>query len=228
MPHVDLHDTVGSTQDIAHVLAERGAASGTVVLADAQRSGRGRMGRSWSSEPGQGVWCTVIERPTDPRAIDVLSVRVGLVLAERLETFARDPVRLKWPNDLVAGEGKVAGILVEARWSGASPAWVAIGIGVNVRAPNVAGATGLRPGVQRTDILEAVVGSARDASRASGWLTGDELSRYNARDLLRGRRIVSPGPGTARGIAPSGALIVEASSGIEQHRAGTIVFAEEL
>jgi BirA family biotin operon repressor/biotin-[acetyl-CoA-carboxylase] ligase len=226
--HVDLHAEVGSTQDIAHELAERGAAPGTVVLADAQTMGRGRMGRGWSSEPGQGVWCTVVERPIDLRALEVLSLRVGLLLAESLDAFARDPVRLKWPNDLLTDGRKVAGILVEARWSGAAPAWVAIGVGVNVCAPAVTGGTGLREGVQRVDVLAAVVAAARAGSCLSGWLTDDEMTRYNARDLLRGRRIVSPGIGTAKGVAPSGALMVETARGVEQHRAGTVELAEEL
>lgn len=230
VPHVDLHAELGSTQDVAHELAERGAEAGTVVLADAQRTGRGRMGRSWSSGAGQGVWCTIVERPADREALDVLSLRVGLLLAERLDAFANDRVRLKWPNDLLLDSGKLAGILVEARWSGGSPAWVAIGVGVNVRAPTVPGAAGMRAGVLRVDVLSAVVAAARQASRSAGWLTDDELTRYNARDLLRGRRIVSPGIGIAKGIAPSGALLVEAANGkgVGQHRAGTIEFAEEL
>jgi BirA family biotin operon repressor/biotin-[acetyl-CoA-carboxylase] ligase len=230
VPHVDLHAEVGSTQDVAHDLAERGAEAGTLVLADAQRTGRGRMGRSWSSEAGRGVWCTVIERPSDVRALDVLSLRAGLLLAERLDAFAVERVRLKWPNDLVTGGGKVAGILVEARWSGAVPAWVALGIGVNVSAPRMAGAVGLRDGVHRFDVLAAVVSAARAASAASGWLTADEIGRYNARDLLHGRRLASPGTGIARGITASGALIIESSTGqgIEEHRAGTIELAEEL
>lgn len=230
VPHVDLHGELGSTQDVAHELAERGAKAGTVVLADAQRAGRGRLGRGWSSAPGQGVWCTIVERPTDLRALDVLSLRAGLLLAERLDAFAPDRVRLKWPNDLLVDGAKVAGILVEARWSGGAPAWVAIGIGVNVRAPTLPGAIGLRGGVQRIEVLSAVVSAARGAGSGSGWLTDDELARYTARDALGGRRLLSPGVGIARGIAHTGALMIEApdGSGVGQHRAGTIELAEEL
>ena len=228
VPDVVLYDEIGSTQDVAHELAERGAVAGTVVVADAQRMGRGRMGRSWSSAPGVGVWCSVIERPADLKALDVLSLRVGLLLAERLDAFATDRVHLKWPNDLLVEDGKAAGILVEARWSRAVPTWVAIGIGVNVRAPAVAGAAGLRDAVRRVEVLAVVVGAAREAGRSAGWLTDEELRRYNARDLLQGRRLVSPGIGIARGIAPSGSLLVETPQGIEQHRAGTIELAEEL
>ena len=228
--HVDLHAELGSTQDVAHELAERGAQAGTVVLADAQRMGRGRMGRRWRSEPGQGVWCTIIERPLDLEALEVLSLRVGLLLAERLDAFANAPLRLKWPNDLLVEGGKVAGILAEARWSRGLPVWVAVGVGVNVRTPAVPRAAGLRDDVQRVDVLSAVVAAVRQAGRATGWLTSDEVTRYNARDLLRDRRIVSPGIGIAKGIAPSGALMVEGPNAcaIQQHRAGTIELAEEL
>jgi len=67
--------------DDAHSLATLDAAAGTVVLTDRQTSGRGRNGRRWASEAGQGIWMTVIERPNDPSAVDVLSLRLGLRVA---------------------------------------------------------------------------------------------------------------------------------------------------
>lgn len=228
VPLVDLHAELESTQDTAHALAEQGATAGTIVLADAQRAGRGRMGRSWRSDAGQGVWCTIVERPGDAQALDVLSLRVGLLLAERLDAFANGTVRVKWPNDLLVEAGKLAGILLEVRWSGATPLWAAIGVGVNVVPPAVQDAAGLNAGTRRIDVLAAVVAAVRDASQRSGWLTDDELRRYNARDVLHGRRVRTPGAGTVKGVASSGALIVEGAGGIEQHRAGTVEFAEEL
>src|SRR6185436_16510341 len=97
-----------------------GAPAGTVVLADAQRGGRGRGGRRWASPPGVGVWLTLVERPADHAALEVLSLRLGLHAAAAVERFAArgggGPVRLKWPNDLYVGEGKLAGVLVEVRW----------------------------------------------------------------------------------------------------------------
>ena len=228
VPRVELYDEVDSTLDVAHALAEQGAPSDTVVLADHQRAGRGRLGRSWSSPSGRGVWCTLIERPEDPRALDVLSIRVGLRAAEVLDELAGESVGVKWPNDLVTRSGKLGGILVEARWAGSSLQWVAVGVGINVVAPSdVSTAAGLRRGVQRAEVLVAIIGAIQSASSVQGWLTPEEMRRCAARDALRGRRIKSPAVGTVTGIDPSGALLVETARGSELHRAGTILFAEE-
>lgn len=169
----------------------------------------------------------MLARPADRRALDVLSLRVGLRLADGLDPLARERVGLKWPNDLLLASGKLAGILVEARWSGESLSWVAIGVGVNMRPPDVAGAAGLPPGVQRVQVLGAVIQAVRDASRASGWLDADELERFRGRDTLAGRRIVAPAHGIASGVDASGALVVRTGQGTEQYRAGTIQLAEE-
>src|SRR5512147_1788521 len=109
-PRVILFDSTASTMDEAHALAASGAPAGTVVLADRQTAGRGRGGNRWASESGQGIWMTVIERPNDPRALDVLSIRLGLRAARALDRYAGSPVRVKWPNDLYVADGKLAGI----------------------------------------------------------------------------------------------------------------------
>lgn len=228
VPAVELLAETDSTLDVAHALAEQAAPAGTVVVADSQRAGRGRQGRSWTSEKGRGVWCTVLERPADAASLDVLSIRVGLLAAEALDRVAGEKVGVKWPNDLVLRAGKLAGILTEARWSGKSVSWVAVGVGVNVRPPaDVAGAAGLPAGVRRVDVLAAIVGAVRAAAGMSGHLTGDELNRYRSRDILSGRSVIAPGTGIVRGISASGALIVLSSAGDEQHRRGTVQFAEE-
>lgn len=228
LPHVELLAETDSTLDVAHALAEKGAPSGTLIVADAQRAGRGRLGRTWSSQPGFGVWCTMIERPRDTKAFEVLSVRVGLEAAELLDALANDRVGVKWPNDLMLGGAKLGGILTEARWAGPSLAWVAVGVGVNVVAPaDVPGAMGLPVGVQRVDVLSAIVRAIRFAAAAEGHLSTDELDRYDARDMLKGRQITSPAAGRVAGLAASGALVVETALGLEQHRTGTIRFAED-
>ena len=229
VPGVELHAVVRSTQDIAHERAQAGAPAGTLILADEQRAGRGRLGRQWQSSPGAGVWCTVIERLTDQDAIEVLSLRTGLAIAERLDSLAREVVRLKWPNDLVLGAGKVAGILAEARWTGPAVGWVAIGVGVNVAAPvGVPMAAGLPPRTPRLDVLAAVVQGVREAASRPGPLSEDELNRFRVRDILTGRSIASPEPGIVRGIAASGALLVDTPTGPRALRTGTVLMAEEL
>lgn len=230
---VEVMEATGSTLDVAHGLAEHGAPAGTVVVADAQRAGRGRQGRPWRSEPGQGVWCTVIERPADAAVLRVLSVRVGLNVAEGLDPYAGETVRVKWPNDLVLSTGKVGGILTETRWSGGAPSWVAIGVGVNVVRPlDVEGAAGLLPRTSRADVLEIIVRSARAAASDTPELSADELRRWRARDALVGRRVTSPTHGVVAGISADGALLIDAPPGIsggvrQEFRVGTIRFAED-
>jgi len=227
-PRLELFDETNSTLDVAHTLAEQGAAAGTVVVADSQRAGRGRQGRAWSSAPGRGVWCTIIARPRDPSVLDVLSLRVGLEVAERLDAMAGARTGLKWPNDLVLASGKLGGILVEARWSGTTLSWVAIGVGINVLAPpDVAGGAALRPGTVRADVLAAVVHAEQAASARAGGLSPDEMSRYQLRDALRGRSITEPLAGVVDGIAPSGELLVNTARGPERVRAGSIRLSED-
>lgn len=228
LPAVHLFDEVGSALDVAHALARAGAPAGTLVLADRQTSGRGRGGRRWSSAAGQGIWLTLVERPNDASAIEVLSLRLGLRAAAVLDRFADAPVAVKWPNDLYVGGGKLAGVLVEARWRDAAPEWVAIGYGVNVLPPaDVEGAAGLAPGTQRVEVLGELVPVLRAAAAARGELTARELAAFAARDLARGRACVAPAAGVVEGITESGALLVATPGGRVAARAGSLVFTGE-
>jgi BirA family transcriptional regulator, biotin operon repressor / biotin---[acetyl-CoA-carboxylase] ligase len=228
LPAVAVFDEVGSTLDVAHALAADGALSGTLVIADAQSAGRGRMGRSWRSEAGAGVWLTLIERPASNRALDVLSLRIGLALAPALDALAEDRVRLKWPNDLYVRDQKLAGVLVEARWRESVPEWVAIGVGINVRVPRGApNAVGLRDGVSRIAVLDVSVPAIRAAAALEGQLDDSELRDFADRDLAKGRRCVEPVAGTVRGIDASGALLVGIGSEVTAVRGGSLVLQEE-
>jgi len=218
-------DSTASTMDDAHGLAAEGAPAGTVVLADRQTSGRGRAGRRWASASGQGIWMTAIERPNDPRAVDVLSIRLGLRVARALDRYAASPVRLKWPNDLYVADGKLAGILVEARWRANRIDWVAIGIGVNVRIPDVDNAAALESGTDRVDVLAELVPAVRAAAHARGPLTTGELDEFAARDFSAGRRCIEPTPGQVRGISATGELLVETEVGLRAFRDGSLTFA---
>jgi len=228
-PRVVAFDEVGSTLDVAHELAAAGEVPGTVILADAQTSGRGRLGRVWRSDAGAGIWLTVIERPRDASALDVLSLRIGLALAPVLDDFTATPVRLKWPNDLYVGSAKLGGILVEARWRDSAPEWTAIGVGINVRAPEgEPQAAGLRVGTARIDVLRRVVPAIRAAAARSGPLDAAEVAAFAARDAVAGRRCTEPVRGLIRGIDPSGGLAVEIGSQIAVIRAGSLVLENEL
>jgi biotin-[acetyl-CoA-carboxylase] ligase BirA-like protein len=135
VPRVVLMATTSSTLDEIHALAEAGAESGTLALAEAQTAGRGRQGRTWLS-PAGGIFLGLLLRPrTAPRG-GALAIRAGLAAVASLAAadHAIAP-RLKWPNDLIARDLKVGGILCEARWSGDALGWVAVGVGLNVKGP---------------------------------------------------------------------------------------------
>jgi BirA family biotin operon repressor/biotin-[acetyl-CoA-carboxylase] ligase len=225
------YDEVGSTLDVAHELAAAGADAGTLIVANAQTAGRGRMGRTWRSEPGAGLWLTLIERPADATALEVLSLRVGLALAPALDAFTDAAVQLKWPNDLYLRGRKLAGILIEARWREGHPEWVAIGVGINLRPPAAEPrAVGLGARVSRDAVLAAVAPRLREAAAHGGPLSPAEINAFASRDLAAGRRCVEPVEGRVVGIDASGALLVGVGSpdgrAITAVRAGSLVLEE--
>ena len=220
--------SVGSTLDVAHRMAPS-AKSGTLVLADEQTAGRGRQGRRWSSAPGAGVWLTLIERPADARALDVLAVRCGLYAAEALDDLAGAAVGVKWPNDLYVAGRKLAGILIETRWRGTAPDWVAIGFGLNVHPPQMDQASGLAPEATRIAALDRLVPALRRAAMASRHLSDDELVRWRARDIAVGKQVTEPAVGAVQGITASGALLISGQAGgTSTHRSGSLTFAAPL
>lgn len=226
-PALALYAAVGSTMDLAHAWAADGAPDGAVVLADAQTGGRGRAGRAWASPPGSGVWLTYVARPRDPAALEVLALRVGIALAEALAPLADAPIGVKWPNDLLVGGRKLAGILVEARWRDGRPEWAAVGVGVNVRPPvTYEGAAALQPAATRQAALAATVAAVRVAASAGGYLHPDELAALAERDVVRGRGVSAPVAGVAVGIGEGGALVVRDTAGaLHEVRQTQVTFA---
>jgi BirA family biotin operon repressor/biotin-[acetyl-CoA-carboxylase] ligase len=227
LPRVDLLESTTSTLDVAHRIASEGAPAGTLVVANEQTAGRGRGGKSWRSYPGAGIWLTLIERPGDTSGLGVLSLRAGLAAAEALDRFATEPIRLKWPNDLYVDRGKLAGILVETRWREQAVEWVAIGLGVNVKAPeNLAHAAGLEPGTERLDVLGELVPALRAAAQATGPLSAEERDEFNARDLARGKACIQPAVGRVAGITPTGELLVALADSVVPFRSGSLVLRD--
>src|SRR5690348_5353678 len=110
--------TIGSTNDLAASLAASGDYEGAVVIADAQTAGRGRRGRIWFSPPGAGLYVSVLLSPAravraPERAAALLTLTAGLALAEAVECATGLGPAIKWPNDLLVGRRKLAGILAE-------------------------------------------------------------------------------------------------------------------
>lgn len=228
---VEWRDRTGSTQDLIHALGEAGAPDGTAIAAREQVGARGQRGRAWHA-PAGGVWMSVLCRPEGDVVPDLLSLRVGLAVARTLEAAGTIPsLGLKWPNDLMLRDRKVAGILCEARWRGDRLGWIAVGIGINVRNPIPAEvqATAARladadPALAPEDLALPVADAIVSAARQVGPLDGDELAEFGRRDWLRGRRLEAPAPGIAAGVGPDGALLVRGPDGRETAvRAGTVV-----
>ena len=133
--HIVYESETPSTQALAKDLAARGADEGTIVVAETQSGGRGRVGRPWSSPRG-GIYFSVILRPDiKPGQALRLPLIAGIAVAQAVKRNTTLDPRLKWPNDVVIGGKKVGGILTEM---GAEPDrldWVTVGIGLNVNTP---------------------------------------------------------------------------------------------
>ena len=129
-------DTIDSTNTSAARLAREDAAEGTVVIADAQSGGKGRLGRSWVSPPGVNLYLSVILRPRKPAsAAPQLSLLASVAVAETIVQQTQLVPAIKWPNDVLVSGKKVCGILTEMQTNGSQLRSVIVGIGVNINAP---------------------------------------------------------------------------------------------
>jgi len=223
LQRVIVYDAVPSTLDVVHELGEHGAPAGSLVLANAQTAGRGRMRRAWRSDPGAGIWLTLLERPSGEDALGVLALRIALGLAPALDAFAPSRIQLKWPNDLYLSGRKLAGVLVEARWRGARLDWLAVGVGINVETPEGVEAAGLLPGTDRVSVLREIVPALRRAVSLPGILSAAEVAQFRERDLAIGRRAVEPVPGTVVGIDADGALLIDTADERTAVYAGSLI-----
>jgi len=216
-----LHESVPSTNDVARRLAEEGAGEGTAVLARTQSQGRGRLGRSWASPPG-GLYLSVVLRPHLPPARwPLLSLAVALGAAAGAEEVSRTTVELKWPNDLIAGGGKVGGVLLEA---GADHAVAGIGINAAPAAALPPGAVAL--GVPLPPLVRAVLVHVEGSVDLAYTDPGKMLARWRPRCLTLGRRVRVVGTDIVEGVAEDvdedGALIVRTRAGVRRIVAGEV------
>ena len=206
-PRLHLRTTT-STNDRARALAAAGAPHGTLVTAGEQTAGRGRQGRTWSAPPGSTLLLSLVLR--DPP--ELLPLAAALAVAE----VAGDEAQIKWPNDVLLGGRKIAGILAEGR---PQDGWAVLGIGLNValrvedlppELHGTAGTLGLEPG-DLEPALQRLLGALE---RTLGLGGARLLEAYRARDALRGREVSwAGGRGRAAGIDGEGRLVVELSGG---------------
>ena len=231
---LEIHDSLPSTNErLLQVPAMAPGDSLAVCLAGHQSAGRGRNGKSWHSPAGAGLLLSVSR--TAPRPPDVsLSLALGVAIAEALEAFVADRVELKWPNDLVAKDRKLGGILVETSTQGGADARIVAGLGVNIRVSEeqrdlVAREVGMEPvGLAELNLRKALEHNALAGimiSAIAGVLethAADGFRRWadgwKRRDWLAGKRIearcgADRHVGVAAGVDSSGALLLKESDG---------------
>jgi len=211
-------ETYTSTQD---VLRDTGLPEGALAVTEHQTAGRGRAGRQWEDEPGTALLLSLLLRPPAGAEAAQLSLVCALAVAETVERTTGVGTRVKWPNDVLVEDRKLAGILLEGREQ-----TVACGIGLNVNqdAASLARAARLPAASLRT-----VTGHEHDRApllalllelleaRYDGWCRdglAPLLPELERRDALRGRTVtVGDAAGVASGIAPDGRLRVRADDG---------------
>jgi BirA family biotin operon repressor/biotin-[acetyl-CoA-carboxylase] ligase len=114
-------------------LAEKGASHGTVVIADSQTKGRGRMGRTWISPSGDNIYMSVIlTPPMGLKEATLLTILAGVACCSALRNTTGLPVEIKWPNDLMVSHRKLGGILTEIKSGAGKLSYAVMGIGINV------------------------------------------------------------------------------------------------
>ena len=130
---VEAYRSIQSTNLIAHRLAMSNAPEGTLVIAESQTRGRGRMGRSWHSPSGVGLYCSLILNPKIPPTMAPgISLMTAIVLAETIRDYGKIDVKIKWPNDVLVKGIKTAGILTELSAEIGRTNYVVVGVGVNI------------------------------------------------------------------------------------------------
>jgi BirA family biotin operon repressor/biotin-[acetyl-CoA-carboxylase] ligase len=228
------YNTVDSTNTVAFSLAERGLGEGTAVFAEAQKKGKGRLGRSWVSAKGKGIYLSVILRPGIAlKEAAFITLLAAVSCAESIRKISGQVAEIRWPNDILVNNKKVCGILTEMQAENSAVKFVILGIGINVNTS--------------VDKLPAGGGSLREGSGKGK----EKLSRLKlARELLRhldkkylyfkhkgragiirewknlsafcGKRIKvsfahKSVEGQAQGVDAQGALILRLDNGFKQH-----------
>jgi BirA family transcriptional regulator, biotin operon repressor / biotin---[acetyl-CoA-carboxylase] ligase len=213
-----------STQDLARAAAVAGAAEGWTIVTDWQRQGRGRLGRQWVATAGRDLLFSSVLRPPGP-LLSLLPLLAGLAVAEGLRAETGLCPDLKWPNDLLANQRKLAGILLERGAGGAA----VLGVGVNVNSVAVElppGATSLKivlgGDVNRERLLAAVLGAighnlARAEREGTAWI----VPGWRTSSTMLGQRISYQRDGTTRAaiaeeIEGDGALRIRLDDGTRE------------
>lgn len=237
---VEVLPSIDSTNTGLLERAAGGADTATVIAAEWQSRGRGRLGRAWHATLGGGLAFSLLWRfGRGAGALSGLSLATGVAVARALEALGADGIELKWPNDVLWGGRKLAGILIELQGDALGPTAAVIGIGVNVR---LSSADHGRIGQPATD-LDTACGTTPDRNFALARLL-IELHRvlesfgekgfaplraeWQQRHAHQGQRVtlMLPGgdaiSGRVRGVEEDGALVLETHGGVRRYHSGEI------
>ena len=240
VPLLQVFSSIPSTNDVVKVLAENGAAARTLAIAEHQSKGRGRRERRWNAPAGTALLMSMLFRPSTFSPADfagTIPLRVGMAAARGIQAATGVDVRLKWPNDIVATDGrKLAGILCESSLTSTGLAYTIVGIGINVLqteeqlhvdASNRAASLRMVAPMEftRAELASAMIAELRPiASLPAAALSPDELAEYARRDSLAHHEVTADGEavGTAQGVGSLGELRVRAGTTTRSIHAGTI------
>jgi BirA family biotin operon repressor/biotin-[acetyl-CoA-carboxylase] ligase len=235
---VELVDECDSTSERAAARARAGAASGTAVVCELQRAGRGRQGARWYSGLGTSLMFSLLWRfERSAGVLAGLPLVAGVACARALESLGGHDVALKWPNDLVRGGAKLGGVLVEAQGDARGPMTAIVGVGINVRIPDAARRAIPQP---VADLAGVPLGS-RSAAAARILAALDEAlatferagfaafrAEWQWRHAFQGARVRLLVPtersieGVATGVADDGALLLDTGDGVQRFYAGEV------
>jgi len=234
---------VASTNDLAAAAAERGEPEGTTFVAGAQTAGRGRLGRTWFSPPGAGLYISTIVRRR--LLAPWITLAGGVAVAEGIRSATGLPVQIKWPNDIVSVSGagfrarrKIAGILAEASSGPEGVQHIVLGMGINLRRasfpPELADrATSIETELGRDVDMGLVLAQILASLNGTVTLVETEgphalLARWTSlAPSARGETIEWDGPhgaqtGITAGLAEDGALLVRTPGGVARIIAGEV------
>jgi BirA family biotin operon repressor/biotin-[acetyl-CoA-carboxylase] ligase len=231
-PVFEYHDSIDSTNRRAKELAAAGCPAGSLVVAETQTAGRGRRGRAWHSPAGAGIYASVVLRPAlAPEHAPLLTLAASVAVAETLRTRAEAPAVIKWPNDVLIGLRKIAGILTEMVAEPERMDFAVVGLGINVNL--IAGdlpvelrpiATSLRIETGRTfrraELLDACLRRLGDlCAEIEAGRFDAVLAPWRALSNFIGRRVRVETlretlTGLATDVGPDGSLILQTADGV--------------
>jgi len=226
------HDEVGSTNDLAAAWVHQGAVDQSLVIANRQTSGRGRMDRAWQTTPDASLAFSYILLPT-PREIPYCSFFSPLGALAICEAIAAQggQAEIKWPNDVLIHRKKIAGILSEIVWQDETIAGIVLGIGVNIAPTSV---PVMQPGMFPAGCIAAEIGKEIDRmqflsdviSAVNAWRlsinTSTFFDEWNRHLAFKGEKVLvqpvngEPIHGILVGINTFGALLLQKSTGVVQ------------